>query len=223
MLLNSIYYSLKPAIPRPVRLAIRRKLAFRKLDRVRDFWPILPGSEQPPKGWPGWPEGKKFALVLTHDVEEQRGLARVPELAELEMEVWFSLILQFRARSRLPRAKGATRLAHHNGFEVGVHDMHHDGKLFRSRRDFARRAPYINHYLEEWNAAGFRSGFMMRRLSWLHELDIAYDMSTFDTDPFEPQPDGVNTIFPFWVPRRSTAESIEGSNHQRSTSHEVAT
>ena len=24
--------------------------------------------------------------------------------------------------------------------------------------------------------------------------------STFDTDPFEPEPDGVRTIFPFWVP-----------------------
>src|SRR5213076_1045294 len=24
---------------------------------------------------------------------------------------------------------------------------------------------------------------------------------TFDTDTFEPQPDGVGTIFPFWVPR----------------------
>jgi uncharacterized protein len=92
--------------------------------------------------------------------------------------------------------------------------MHHDGKLFRSRRDFAHRAPYINHYLEEWNAAGFRSGFMMRRLGWLHELDIAYDMSSFDTDPFEPEPDGVNTIFPFWVPRHSTAESI---SYQSST------
>ena len=26
--------------------------------------------------------------------------------------------------------------------------------------------------------------------------------STFDTDPFEPQPDGVQTIFPFWVSRK---------------------
>jgi len=34
----------------------------------------------------------------------------------------------------------------------------------------------------------------------LHSLDIEYDASTFDTDPFEPQPDGVGTIFPFWVP-----------------------
>src|SRR5207248_3990542 len=46
----------------------------------------------------------------------------------------------------------------------------------------------------------FRSAFMMRNLDWLQELNIEYDCSTFDTDPFEPQPDGVNTIFPFWVP-----------------------
>ena len=49
---------------------------------------------------------------------------------------------------------------------------------------------------------GFRSGFMLRELDWLHELNIQYDASTFDTDPFEPQPDGVKTVFPFWVPRR---------------------
>ena len=29
---------------------------------------------------------------------------------------------------------------------------------------------------------------------------MEYDCSTFDTDPFEPEPDGARTIFPFWVP-----------------------
>jgi glycosyltransferase involved in cell wall biosynthesis len=29
---------------------------------------------------------------------------------------------------------------------------------------------------------------------------VEYDSSTFDIDPFEPQPDAVETIFPFWVP-----------------------
>ena len=42
---------------------------------------------------------------------------------------------------------------------------------------------------------------MHHNLDWLQELHIEYDLSTFDTDPFEPQSDGVNTIFPFWVPR----------------------
>jgi glycosyltransferase involved in cell wall biosynthesis len=42
---------------------------------------------------------------------------------------------------------------------------------------------------------------MLHNLDWLHHLDIQYDASTFDTDPFEPQPEGRGTIFPFWVPR----------------------
>jgi hypothetical protein len=29
-------------------------------------------------------------------------------------------------------------------------------------------------------------------------VDIEYDISTFDTDPFEPQPEGVCRVFPFW-------------------------
>jgi glycosyltransferase involved in cell wall biosynthesis len=45
---------------------------------------------------------------------------------------------------------------------------------------------------------------MLHNLEWLHDLDVLYDASTFDTDPFEPQPDGVGTIFPFWVPRPET-------------------
>jgi hypothetical protein len=40
---------------------------------------------------------------------------------------------------------------------------------------------------------------MHHNLDWIHELNVEYDASTFDTDPFEPQPDGVGTIFPFLV------------------------
>jgi len=87
-----------------------------------------------------------------------------------------------------------------NGFEVGIHDLRHDGRLYQSHREFCQRAIRINRYLGQWAAAGFRSAFMLHKLDWLHELDIRYDASTFDTDPFEPQPEGRHTIFPFWVP-----------------------
>jgi hypothetical protein len=40
---------------------------------------------------------------------------------------------------------------------------------------------------------------MHHNLEWIHDLNIEYDASTFDTDPFEPQSDGVGTIFPFVV------------------------
>lgn len=85
------------------------------------------------------------------------------------------------------------------GFDIGVHGLKHDGKLFSSRKVFQERAIRINHYLKEWNSVGFRSPAMHHNLGWVHDLDIKYDASTFDTDPFEPQADGVSTIFPFWV------------------------
>jgi hypothetical protein len=50
---------------------------------------------------------------------------------------------------------------------------------------------------------------MFHKLDWLHGLDIEYDASTFDTDPFEPQPDGYSTIFPFWVPKPDGAGYVE--------------
>ena len=96
-----------------------------------------------------------------------------------------------------------------NGFEVGVHDLRHDGKLYWKRSEFPENARSINHYLKEWNASGFRSGFMLHNRECLNGLDIEYDASTFDTDPFEPQPEGVNTIFPFWVSRPDGSGYVE--------------
>ncbi len=207
MLRNRIYYSVKPFVPRPFRTAIRRRFALRLRDRCLANWPIMPGSERAPEGWGGWPEAKKFALVLTHDVEGNTGLQKCQELARLERELGFRSSFNFIPEGDYRvRAKLREDLAR-DGFEVGVHDLRHDGRLYQSRRHFSRRAQRINEYLQKWNASGFRSGFMLHNLDWLHELRIKYDMSTFDTDPFEPQPDGRHTIFPFIVPR---SESLNG-------------
>jgi glycosyltransferase involved in cell wall biosynthesis len=174
----------------------------------------MPGSESPPENWPGWPGGKKFALVLTHDVESKVGLKKCQSLMHLEMELGFRSSFNFVPEGdyRVPAALREELTA--QGFEVGIHDLKHDGHLFASYRGFKRRAVRINSYAREWGASGFRSGFMLRNLDWLHDLDLQYDASTFDTDPFEPQPDGGHTIFPFWVPRPNGG-SING---QRSTS-----
>ena len=201
MIRNRFYYSIKPLVPPSLRMKLRRWFALRKRDTVRDIWPIMPESETPPKGWPGWPEGKKFALILTHDVESRVGLQKCRELMEMETSLGFRSSFNF-----IPQGEYSTTAAFRqglvdNGFEVAVHDLYHNGKLFLSKSEFSRNAPHINRHLKEWGAKGFRSGFMLHNLEWLHELDIEYDLSTFDTDPFEPQPQGRHTIFPFWVPR----------------------
>src|SRR5437867_7167209 len=95
MLRNHLYYSLKPLVPWPVRMAIRRWFALRKRRRVWAVWPAFPGSEVPPVGWPGWPEGKQFAFILTHDVEGPEGLAKCRQLAEFEMGLGFRSFFNF--------------------------------------------------------------------------------------------------------------------------------
>jgi hypothetical protein len=199
MLKRRVYYQLKPHVPWLIRMTLRRWHAKLKRRSCGDIWPILDSAGRLPEGWGGWPQGKRFALVLTHDVERTTGLERCRQLMELEMQLGFRSSFNFVPEGdyTVPKALRDTLTA--NGFEVGVHDLRHDGTLYYSRKDFVANAQKINHYLKEWKAVGFRSGFMHHNLEWLLDLDVLYDASTFDTDPFEPQPDAANTIFPFWV------------------------
>jgi hypothetical protein len=197
-IINRIYYNLRPLIPRRLQIALRRIVASRKLLLSQSVWPVDPASGAVPDGWPGWPDDKRFALVLTHDVETAKGHAKCLDLAALERALDFRSAFNFVAE-RYPVSTELRNYLAADGFEVGVHGLYHDGKKFKSRRIFNERVPKINKYLKDWNATGFRSPAMQCRIEWLHDLDIKYDCSTFDTDPFEPQSEGVATIFPFNV------------------------
>ncbi len=192
-----LYYQFKPLVPRPLRLAVHGWLVRRTRRHTREFWPVLPGSGKRP-GWPGWPDGKEFAIVLTHDVESQSGLDKCRQLMELEEKWGFRSSFNFIPEGDYRVTKELRDELTAAGFEVGVHDLYHDGKLYRDRKKFVAKAVLINEHLAAWGAVGFRSGFMFHNLNWLEDLNIEYDASTFDTDPFEPQPDGVGTVFPFW-------------------------
>ena len=94
------------------------------------------------------------------------------------------------------------------GFEVGVHGLNHDGKLFFSKSIFKKRTPKINSYLKKWNSKGFTSPSMHHNLDWMHMLNIDHSTSTFDTDPYEPQPDGIGTIFPIWIEKKKNKKGF---------------
>ena len=190
-------------------MALRRFLARRSTRLSLASWPINQLASTAPDWWAGWPDKKKFAFVLTHDAEGKIGLNRCRELAEMEISLGFRSSFNF-----VPEGEYTTPLCLRDfltaqGFEVGVHDLRHDGKLYSSRNNFRRHAQRINHYLAEWGAVGFRAGFMLHNFDWLCDLNIQYDASSFDTDPFEPQPEGVNTIFPFWIDRRGGSGYVE--------------
>ena len=208
-MLNEIYYFLKPFIPWSVRLALRRQRAHSRLATYASTWPIDPKAGVHPPSWPGWPGGKQFAFVLTHDVEGAKGLSRVAQLAALETRNGFRSSFNFVPDGEYVLSADLRENMIRQGFEVGVHGLQHDGKLYASKEEFAGKAAQIRNFLREWNACGFRSPLMQHKLAWLHQLGVEYDASTFDTDPFEPEPDAVGTVFPFWVPGPNNSGFVE--------------
>ncbi|MCZ2074422.1 MAG: hypothetical protein LC130_05405 [Bryobacterales bacterium] len=169
-----------------------------QLRQNRTCWPIWEPAGTPPPAWPGWPEGKRFALVLTHDVELNYGVSRCGQLANLEEERGFRSAFAFVPR----RYKTPETLRHtltKRGFEVMVHGLYHDGKEYHSRKVFEQRRAAINDFLTRWDTRGFASPSTHHNLPWISELNIDYDISTYDTDPFEPHPCGTGRIFPYWV------------------------
>ncbi|HJV33441.1 hypothetical protein [Geomonas sp.] len=198
MNLPKYYYYVKPLIPRRLQVALRSILATRKLEACRDSWPVDSRTGDAPLGWPGWPDQRGFAFVLTHDVDTFRGHERCRQLAQLEEGLGFRSSFNFVA-AQYPVSRELLEELRSGGFEVGVHGLVHDHSLYESLPAFLAQAQRINGYLRDWQSVGFRSPCMYHNLEWLQHLDIEYDASTFDHDPFEPQSDGMGTIFPFWV------------------------
>src|SRR5262245_35207923 len=132
MLLRNAYYLLKPALPRTLRTAVRRVFAKRLRQRFTGSWPINELAGRPPDWWRGWPDGKKFAFVLTHDVESKKGLDRCRDVVEMEMRLGFRSSFSFVPEGKYETPKSLQGFLTANGFEVGVHDLRHDGKLYKT-------------------------------------------------------------------------------------------
>ncbi len=204
-IIKKVYYACKPLIPRSIQLALRRAILPSQMEKYKDIWPIDKEANEKPVNWKGWPENKQFALVLTHDVDTAKGQENCMSLSDLEMSLGFNSAFNI-VPERYPLDKKVIESLHSRKHEIGVHDLKHDGHLYDSKEN----ARLVNNYLDEWQillgepVSGFRSAAMLHNLEWLLKLNISHDESTFDTDPFEPQPEGVSTIFPFTVKNKES-------------------
>ena len=183
MSIRSAYYLLKPLIPRSFQLHLRRQLVTQKQALYASKWPIDIAASLSRELFKGWPDDNKFAVILTHDVDTEKGKAKCFYLAEVERRLGFWSSFNFVPEKYRVDPNLLSQLVD-SGFEIGVHGLNHDGKLYKSRKTFQERATKINAYLKQWDAVGFRSPSMHHNLEWLHDLNIEYDASTFDTDPF---------------------------------------
>jgi hypothetical protein len=85
------------------------------------------------------------------------------------------------------------------GFEPNIHDLDHDGQLYRDHKEFSRRAVKINQHGKEMEAAGFRAGILYRNQEWFDELDFEYDSSVPNVAHLDPQRGGCCTVMPYFV------------------------
>ncbi len=144
-----------------------------------------------------WPEGAQAALMVTHDVEGPAGARFSPQLMDLDDAVGVKSAFQLVPEA--PHARGLLDRCRARGFEVNVHDLNHDGHLFRDKATFDARVLEINRYAREFGSRGFRSGAMYRRQDWFSAFEFSYDMSVPTVAHFEPQQGGCCTVMPYFI------------------------
>jgi hypothetical protein len=208
------YYKLKPIIPR-YAIKIMRKIYHRPFkndyllswpieDRyVRFLWEVmhqvLLAMNQPEMSFKWfWTDKKEYAFILTHDVETEDGFAHILDVANFEESVGFRSSFNI-VPERYPVDFGVLNELKQRGFEIGVHGLKHDAYMFESREAFNYCAEKVNHYFTKFGSVGFRSPYTHRQPEWMQDLNMEYDSSFFDTDPFEPIPGGTMSIWPFRI------------------------
>jgi hypothetical protein len=86
-------------------------------------------------------------------------------------------------------------------FELNIHDLKHDGRLYADHAEFLRRATRINNYVREYGAQGFRSGTIYRNADWFGAFDFSYDISLPNVAHLDAQRGGCCTVVPFFIGR----------------------
>ena len=155
--MRRVYYLARPVVPRSAQIWARRRFA--RIQERAEFprWPTETAMHElvdftfrivsriagaPLPRLAAWPEGRTWALVLTHDVETAAGYAAVEPVLSLERRLglrsaWFYVPRRYDIDIADLRRLTA------EGLEVGVHGLYHDGRSCLV--EAAPQAPSWNH------------------------------------------------------------------------------
>jgi hypothetical protein len=146
-----------------------------------------------------WPEGKSSCAIMTHDVETQMGRDICPTLMDIDDSFSMKASFQVIPEERYSVSPEFLRSIRERGFEIVVHDLNHDGHLYRDRKQFLERAAKINSYGKEYKAEGFRAAVLYRKQLWYDALKFSFDMSVPNVGRLDPQRGGCCTVMPYFL------------------------
>jgi hypothetical protein len=209
------YYFVRPLLPVGIRKHIQ-EFHFRGWDKLKfPRWPVdcsvdniqatllslsmkSSGVDRIPFIW-FWPQGASSCAIMTHDIETRLGRNFCDTLMDIDDSFGIKASFQIIPEQRYgvtPDFLGSIR---NRGFEVVVHDLNHDGHLYKDRKQFLRRAAEINSYAALYGADGFRAASLYRKQLWYDVLNFSYDMSVPNVAHLDPQRGGCCTVMPYFV------------------------
>ena len=213
--LRKTYYFVRPLLGISVRRSLQ-KLYLRGWDRIPfPAWPVdntvdrihrkllalslrAQRLEKIPFIW-FWPDGFSSCAIMTHDVESESGKNFCPRLMDLDESFGIRSAFQVVPENRYSVPRSFLESITSRGFEVNVHDLMHDGRLYADHAEFLRRVARINSYAREYGAQGFRSGILYRNADWFGAFEFSYDMSLPNVAHLDPQRGGCCTVMPFFI------------------------
>ena len=210
-------YRLVPSPVRVVGLAVLDRLHSGAVDTGFPAWPHEPRLDDlRAELWAGaaagrglslatptYPDGRRGAVLLTHDIDSRADIGGIPDIRNLERRYGLPSSVGFIPQISWPASAVIDELIR-DGCEVYCHDVRHDGKLaYRSatavRADFERF--FREHAEARPQLRGFRSGQLLMTLGLLGSLAewFEYDLSLPDTEKGGPYGSraGCATVYPF--------------------------
>ena len=216
-ILRKTYYFVRPLLGVSVRRHLQ-KIYLRGWDKIPfPAWPVdatvdrvhrkllamslkTQSLERTPFIW-FWPRGYTSCAIVTHDVEDKIGRDFCANLMDVDESFGIRSAFQVVPERNYDVSKSFRESITARGFEVNVHDLKHDGRLYADHAEFQRRAARINSYIREYDAQGFRSGILYRNADWFGAFQFSYDMSLPNVAHLDPQRGGCCTVMPFFIGR----------------------
>jgi hypothetical protein len=213
--IRKIYYLLRPYLSVGMLKHLQR-IHLRKWNKIPfPAWPIdttvdrlhrmmmgsaikAQGLQEIPFIW-FWPDDYTSCTIVTHDVESVLGRDFSDHLMDIDESFSFHSSFQVVPECRYEVPDSYLAKIRSRGFEVNVHDLKHDGRLYAEYDEFARRAEQINRYGRSFDARGFRSGILYRNADWYDSFDFLYDMSIPNVAHLDPQRGGCCTVMPYLI------------------------
>jgi hypothetical protein len=209
------YYLVREFLPVSIRRYIQRAYFSDWKNRPFPAWPVdftvdtlhqkflrfsmeAAGLQKMPFIW-FWPEGAPNCLIMTHDVETSEGRDFTSDLMNLDESYGIKASYQVIPEKRYDVPDEYVLEIKKRGFEFNIHDLNHDGHLYRERAEFLKRAAKINEYICRYQARGFRAGAMYRNPDWYEAFEFSYDMSVPNVAHLEPKRGGCCTVMPFFI------------------------